>query len=401
MGPNRPSARAVAGLTAVALLAGAAGPARAQSGPLGGPLAPGGLNAGEAARSGPGPKVAPSFGGTISGRMNLIGPSQSDAPAPAPLPAPLPPPSASVFAPERIEKLDPAVINQLKIPNLTASPPPRPAVPPQTDPAAPQQAALPAPAVAVPMVKRQLQLSATFDEKGPGIRSGVKWRLFTEQADANGEHMLVAESTAPTPRFDLDPGAYIVHAVYGLMSAAKVITVKAAEPNAQTIVLPAGAVRLTAFVAGETAPEDAVTFKLTRDEGGVARVVAENVRPGALLRLPAGAYHVTSSYGDANATVEADLQIAPGKFVEAQVHHKAARVALKLVQQPGGPELRDTSWTILTPGGDVIRDSIGALSGVVLAEGDYTAIARRDGRLFQQSFSVKAGADSSVEVAAQ
>ena len=141
-----------------------------------------------------------------------------------------------------------------------------------------------------------------------------------------------------------------------------------------------------------------MTFTLTRDDGGVARTVAEDVKPGQLLRLPAGSYHVSSVYGDANANVEADLKVAPGKLVEAQVHHKAAHVSLKLVQSPGGPELRDTSWTILTPGGDVIRDSIGALTGVVLAEGDYMAIARRDGRLYQQSFAVRTGVNATVEV---
>jgi hypothetical protein len=391
MGRPSSSACAVAVLTAVALLAGPAEWVFAQSGPSGGPLAPGGV-AGAAARSGPGGRIERGFGGSITGRMNLIGPAGIGLQPPVQLttPAPLP---APVLAPERIEKLDPKVLDQLKIPNLIARPPAR--LPDET----PKEAALPPPSIA-PIVKQPLQLSAAFEERGTAIRSGVRWRLFTEQADANGEHMLVAESTDPSPRFELDPGAYIVHAVYGLTSAAKVITVKAAQPNAQTIVIPAGAVRLAAFVAGEKAPDDAVTFKLTRDDGGVQRVVAENVQPGALLRLPAGAYHVTSRYGDANASVEADLQVAPGKLVEAQVHHKAARVALKLVHQPGGPELRDTSWTILTPGGDVIRDSIGALSDVVLAEGDYVAIARRDGRLYQQSFSVKAGAEANVEVSA-
>ncbi|RXF72021.1 hypothetical protein [Hansschlegelia zhihuaiae] len=389
MGRPSSSACAVAVLTAVALLAGSAGQAFAQSGPSGGPLAPGGM-AGAAARSGPGARLERGFGGTISGRMNLIGPAGIGLQPPVPLttPAPL---AAPVLAPERIEKLDPKVLEQLKLPNLNSRPPARAETP--------REAALPPHSIA-PVVKQPLQLSAVFEERGAAIRSGVRWRLFTEQADANGEHMLVAESIDASPRFELDPGGYIVHAVYGLTSAAKVITVKAAQPNAQTIVIPAGAVRLAAFVAGEKAPDDAVTFKLSRDEGGVQRVVAENVHAGSLLRLPAGAYHVTSRYGDANASVEADLQVAPGKLVEAQVHHKAARVALKLVDQPGGAELRDTSWTILTPGGDVIRDSIGALAGVVLAEGDYVAIARRDGRLYQQSFSVKAGAEANVEVSA-
>ena len=362
---------------------------------------PGGMpNAGAAARSGPGPKGGGrDFGGAITGRMNLLAPAETGVYAAEPFAAPAPPP-APMFAPERIETLDPAIVNQLKLPLLTPNAVARPTSP-QSGPQAPTiEAGLPSPAVVAPAVKQPLRLSAAFDEKGASIRSGLKWRLFTDQADRNGEHMLVAESTDAAPRFDVDPGSYIVHAVYGLVSAAKFVTVKAAQPAQQTIVLSAGAVRLTAFAGGAPAPEGAVTFKLTRDEGGMARVAAGSVRPGQLLRLPAGDYHVASSYGDANATVEADIKIAPGKLVEAQVHHKAARVSLKLVERPGGPELQDTSWTIMTPGGDVIRDSIGALSGVVLMEGDYTVIARREGRLYQQSFDVRAGVDESVEVRA-
>lgn len=373
-------------------------PAVAQGGP------PGGANF-NAPRSGPGPRTAPSFGGTISGRMNLIGPAGAAAYAPPPLAAPAPPP-APVFSPERLDRFDPSLLNQLKLPNLAPDAVSRPTTPiqiPNAHPNAPaaKQAALPPAELSNPMIKQALTLSASFVERGSRIRGGVKWRLFTDQADANGEHMLVAESTDPTPRFDVDPGSYIVHAVYGLVSTAKFVTVKAAQPTNQHLVIAAGATRITAYIGGKKADPDAVSFTLTRDDGGVARVVAEHVKSGTLLRLPAGAYHISSVYGDANANVEADLQVAPGKLVEAQVHHKAARVTLALVQEPGGPELRDTSWTIMTPGGDVIRDSIGALDNVVLAEGDYTAIARRDGRLFQQSFEVKSGVDAKVEVAAR
>lgn len=372
-------------------------------GPATGPLSPGGLG-GPPARSGPGARGGTSgIGGTISGRVTLTGPAMPGATVAPTLAAPASPP-APLFAPQRLDMMNPSALNQLKLPTLAPGAVVRPVTPahpipkasPQTPPAT--QAALPPANIALPPVKQPLTLSATFGDRGSRIGSGVKWRLFTDQSDANGEHMLVAESTASTPRFEVDPGSYIVHVVYGLVSTAKFVTVRAAEPASQTIVINAGAVRLDAFVGDRKAPAESVSFTLSRDDGGVSRVVAENVRPGALLRVPAGDYHVKSSYGDANATIEADLSVLAGKLVQAQVHHRAAQVALKLVQQPGGPELRDTSWTILTPGGDVIRDSIGALSGIVLAEGDYTAIARRDGQLYQQSFEVKAGTDSTVEV---
>ncbi len=334
------------------------------------------------------------IGGTISGRMNLIGPSSSEAPRREQTPR-MPPPS--MFSPERLDKVDPAVIDGLRLPRLDpAGPAPvRPAAP---SPSAPKEAGLPPPVA--PVIKEPVSLSAVFDEGGAKVPGGVKWRVFTDQPDANGEHLLVAESTDAEPRFELDPGNYIVHAVYGLASAAKFVTVRPRQPTTQRMVLKAGGVRLSAFVGDAKPPEADVTFTLSRDEGGMAQKVADNVRPGTLLRLPAGDYHVVSNYGDANAIVEVDLQVPPGKLVNAQVHHRAASVTLKLVDRAGGRELGNTSWTILTPGGDVIRDSIGALPRIVLAEGDYMAIARHDGRMYQQSFAVKTGVPTAVQLTA-
>ena len=388
------------GILACAILASplSATEAAAQAGP---PAGGSGFGFGDAPRSGPGPKAPTGVGGTISGRVNLIGPSETATAAPTLAPPVAP---APIFSPQRLDTINPAALGGLKLhapaPNArTTTTPAKPATPPPAAPVQrPVEAALTPPVAPVAPVKQRLALSALFSENGQRVQSGVKWRLFTDQADGNGEHMLVAESTAASPHFDVDPGAYIVHAVYGLVSAAKFVQVKAGAPSDQSVVLAAGAVRIAAFAGSQPASADDVSFKLTREIDGVTRTVAEQVKPGTLLRLPAGRYHVTSLFGDANAAVEADMTVAPGKFVEAQIHHKAAKVSLKLVQQPGGPELRDTSWTVLTPGGDVIRDSIGALDNLVLAEGDYVAIARRDGQLYQQTFGVKAGVDAKVEV---
>jgi hypothetical protein len=56
---------------------------------------------------------------------------------------------------------------------------------------------------------------------------------------------------------------------------------------------------------------------------------------------------------------------------------------------------------VLTPGGDVIKESIGAFPRVVLAEGDYRAIARNDGRVYERGFKVITGVDGDVEVLAR
>jgi hypothetical protein len=71
------------------------------------------------------------------------------------------------------------------------------------------------------------------------------------------------------------------------------------------------------------------------------------------------------------------------------------------VSQPGGEARANTQWSILTPGGDVIRELIGAFPSLTLAEGDYVAIARHEGQAYTGEFRVRSGADRDVEVLAR
>jgi len=71
------------------------------------------------------------------------------------------------------------------------------------------------------------------------------------------------------------------------------------------------------------------------------------------------------------------------------------------VAAKGGEALANTAWSVLTPGGDVIKESIGAFPRVILAEGEYRAIARNEGKVFEREFKVVTGVDGDVEVLAQ
>jgi hypothetical protein len=81
----------------------------------------------------------------------------------------------------------------------------------------------------------------------------------------------------------------------------------------------------------------------------------------------------------------------------ATLNHRAATVTLKLVATAGGEAFAGTAFSVLTPGGDVIREAIGAFPTVTLAEGDYVLIARHDGRVYTRDFKVESGLDRDVE----
>ena len=56
---------------------------------------------------------------------------------------------------------------------------------------------------------------------------------------------------------------------------------------------------------------------------------------------------------------------------------------------------------MITPGGDVVKELIGAFPKVILAEGDYRAIARNEGKTYERDFKVITGVDGEVEILAR
>jgi hypothetical protein len=73
-------------------------------------------------------------------------------------------------------------------------------------------------------------------------------------------------------------------------------------------------------------------------------------------------------------------------------------VTLKLVGSAGGEAFAGTAFSVLTPGGDVIREAIGAFPSVTLAEGEYVLIARHEGKVYTREFKIESGLDRDVEI---
>ena len=243
---------------------------------------------------------------------------------------------------------------------------------------------------------------------GDPLDRGMMWRVYSDKRDTEGKLTLVANATGGDAEFRLDPGTYLVHAGFGYAGSTTRIKVEPGRVNTRTIVLDAGGLKLDAELA-ENRPLDADEVKFdvyaneTRGETGAAgarRLVASKAGIGTMLRLNAGSYYVVSKYGSVNAVVRADIKVQPGKLTEATVYHKAARITLKLVNEPGGEALANTEWSLLTPGGDQLAESVGAFPSFILAEGDYAVVAKNHDQIFNREFSVESGIDREVEVLA-
>jgi hypothetical protein len=243
-------------------------------------------------------------------------------------------------------------------------------------------------------------LSASFAGDGKPIRSGVVWRVYDDRGDAAPPNV-VARSSSPAPNFMLPAGNYIVHAAYGFAGASKRITVQSGDIS-ERLTISAGALKLGGVVSDTPIPAARLSFAVyvpigSNSEG---RLVVANAHAGDIIRLPEGTYHVVSTYGEANAIMRADLKVETGRVTEATLNHRAATVTLKLVAAEGAEAFAGTAFSVLTPGGDIIREAIGAFPSVTLAEGDYVLIARHEGQVYTREFKVESGANRDIEIVA-
>jgi hypothetical protein len=244
-----------------------------------------------------------------------------------------------------------------------------------------------------------VQLSAVFAGEQRPVQSGLIWRLYEEKLDGS-QPTLVEKSTAPTPSFSVRPGNYVVHAAYGFAGSSRRIAVQSGLV-VERLAISAGALKVGGAI-GETpitANRLAVSVYVPIGSNSEGRLVVGNVRGGEIVRLPEGTYHVVSTYGESNAITRADLSVEAGRMTEATLNHRAATVTLKLVAVAGGDAFAGTAFSVLTPGGDVIREAIGAFPSVTLAEGDYVLIARHEGQVYTREFKVESGLDRDIEVA--
>lgn len=250
---------------------------------------------------------------------------------------------------------------------------------------------------------REINLQAKLTEAGGAVEQGLTWRVFSLIPGADGKLPLLATAEGGSAAFQLVPGDYFVNVAFGRAGATKKISIPAdGEIDRQVLVLDAGGIILNAVSGSDVRiPPGELKFSVYSDEvmeDGERGLVVANVKPGTIVRLNSGTYHVVSDYGKVNAVIRADIRVEAGKLTEATIQHRAAKLTLKLVSEPGGEAIADTAWSVLTASGDVVSESVSAFPTMVLAEGEYSAIARNKDKIYQRNFTVSAGVNTDIEV---
>jgi len=264
-----------------------------------------------------------------------------------------------------------------------ASPQPRPK-PPKFGPPAP------------------VTLTAYLAEGAPSMTSEVTWRLYEGSPAPDGSYKLLQTIREARPTIQLKPGEYLINASYGRANLTKKIGVWPEKPASEDFIVNAGGLRLSATLAkGPIVAENLQKFEIfseSQDQFGNRQKILGEIRPGIVVRLNSGLYHIVSTYGDGNSVISTDAVIEPGKITEAIIDHDAGKVTLKLVQRNGGEAVADTRWTIYNSAGETVKESAGAFPTHILAAGDYRVSALHGDNEYIGNFSIAAGDTKQVEV---
>jgi hypothetical protein len=249
---------------------------------------------------------------------------------------------------------------------------------------------------------RNVELDARLVEGGAPLQHGLVWRVYHPIPDRDGKLPILATSEGGSALISMEPGEYFVHVAFGLAGVTRKLTIPEDGPvDIQNFILNAGGLVLNA-VSGpdDQIPPSKLKFSIYSklDANDQRQLIIADVQPNRIIRLNDGIYHVVSEYGSVNAVIRSDLAVTAGKLTEATIEHRAAHITLKLVSEEGGEAIADTAWSITNSAGDLISESVGAFPSLVLAEGDYTAIAHHKDRIFRRDFKVSAGFNYDVEV---
>jgi hypothetical protein len=319
-----------------------------------------------------------------------------------------PPASAQLFG-DHPPPVPPALVPDAPSgPAINLAPPSGPAsaptLPPQVTqpPVAAVSPPVPSPVTPAAPGQAVLSLTARYGKDLPVISGGLVWRIFSDRPDETGSFKIIREERGATPNIVLPPGSYVVHVSLGLVSAVRPVTLKS-ETDREQFLLPAGGLRIEGRVGSTKIPQNQISFSIYKGsqfEIGERAPMVPSVAASDVVLMPEGTYYIVSNYGDANSVVRSDIRVQAGKLTDVTITHRAAVITLKLVSDKGGEALANTAWSVITPGGDVIKESIGAFPRVVLSEGEYRAIAKNEGKVFERPFNVVNGVDGEIEVVA-
>ncbi|AGA64447.1 hypothetical protein B488_04550 [Liberibacter crescens BT-1] len=252
-------------------------------------------------------------------------------------------------------------------------------------------------------ILREVVLEARLTANGKPIKRKVFWHVFSSILNTEGKLSLIATAEGGHTTFKLIPGNYFINASFGRSGITKKVHIPmTGNIEKQIFILKSGGLRLHGVSKNnKEIIDNQLTFSIYSLEPTLNKkpyLIMEKLKAGTIIRLNAGIYQIICQYGNYNAEVNSHIKVEAGKLIDVSIENRAAKITFKLVSEKGGEAIADTAWSIINSSGDTVAESVSAFPSIVLAEGEYVAIAHNKDKIYQREFLVEAGKNTEIEL---
>lgn len=231
----------------------------------------------------------------------------------------------------------------------------------------------------VPPGREGLELSARLAPDGGPLQQNIAWSI------RNADGAPVYSGNDGTADVSLPPGDYVVDATYGASVLEKLVSLPQATRLKIDFVLEAGGLRIESLIGDMEVPPAAARLRVFAMDS--PRLVASAVKPGQIIRLPAGTYRIESQVSTGNVKAVTDVQVTAGRVSTVRISHKAGLARLAFAGSPAS----GVRWEVSDGSGKSVVTREGIAANVTLLPGSYTAQAQVGAKRLSASFSLGAG----------
>ena len=196
-----------------------------------------------------------------------------------------------------------------------------------------------------PVAKPTLLLPRAFLVEGGERLSDAYFRVYEPEADAEGKRNQVTYGGGK-PKFEVPPGKYYVTAKHGEAITGVEVEIEEGRLNIIEIVLNAGLIHPTAYLAEGVDPLTDAYFRVydaAKDADGNRRQVTYGGGEPSFT-VPAGPHYMTASRGDALAGLE--VEIFAGAVHKIHIVLNAGIVIPSAYWTEGGEKIEDAYYRI-------------------------------------------------------
>src|SRR5262245_9046853 len=220
-----------------------------------------------------------------------------------------------------------------------------------------------------------IELAARLSEDGGIIPLPIAWTI------RRGDETVFRDD-APVVDRVIEPGDYVVEAVYGTVRVAQSVTVLAGQSIGLTLILNVGGMRAMATVK-DLPPIEGIASRYEIYDETSGRLVGRSEESGEVIRLKSGKYLVESRLLPGNTLARSNVVVRPGILSSLEIRHEAGVAAIDLAGR--------LPWTIRDLSTGWTASGEGRQDAVVLAPGIYEFESGSPGRQRLVSFTITAG----------